>query len=139
MIGGALYPPDFPWAANIYFVQHLAPQEHRAFFSSCRLTLNVTRGAMAQMGYCPSGRLFEAAACGAPLLSDWWEGLDTFFTLGEELLIAHTAEDTINALQLSDAQLARMSRAARQRTLEEHTATRRAVELETALASTTRR
>ena len=135
LIGGALYPPDFPWAVNIYFVRHLPPEEHRAFFSSSRLTLNVTRGAMAQMGYCPSGRLFEAAACGVPLLSDWWEGLDTFFTPGEEILIAHTAEDTISALQLSDAQLARLSRAARQRTLEEHTAARRAVELETALAA----
>jgi spore maturation protein CgeB len=89
---------------------------------------------MAQMGYCPSGRLFEAAACGVPLLSDWWEGLDTFFTPGEEILIAHTAEDIISALQLSHAQLVRMSRAARQRALAEHTAARRAVELETALA-----
>jgi spore maturation protein CgeB len=135
LIAGALYPPDFPWTANIYFVQHLPPQEHAAFFSSCRLTLNVTRGAMAQMGYCPSGRLFEAAACGAPLLSDWWEGLESFFTPGEEILIAHTTEDTLSALQLSDAQLARLSRAARQRTLEAHTAARRAVELETALAA----
>jgi spore maturation protein CgeB len=88
---------------------------------------------MAQMGYCPSGRLFEAAACGVPLLSDWWAGLDAFFTPGEDLLIAHTAEDTISALQLSDAELTRMARAARARTLEEHTAARRAADLEAVL------
>ena len=76
LIGGAQYPPVFPWTDNIYFVRHLPPAEHPAFYSSSRLTLNVTRRAMAAMGYCPSGRLFEAAACGAPILSDDWEGLD---------------------------------------------------------------
>ena len=80
LIGGAQYPESFPWSGNIYFVRHLPPAEHRAFYSSSRLTLNVTRAAMARMGYCPSGRLFEAAACGAPILSDAWEGLDAFFT-----------------------------------------------------------
>ena len=65
LIGGAQYPDSFPWSANIYSVRHLPPAEHRAFYSSSRLTLNVTRAAMARMGYCPSGRLFEAAACGA--------------------------------------------------------------------------
>ena len=136
VIGGALYPAEFPWRENIFFVRHLPPAQHAAFFCSSRLTLNVTRGAMAQMGHCPSGRLFEAAACGAPLLSDWWAGLDSFFTPGAEILVAHTAEDTVNALQLSDAQRARMARAARARTLEEHTAARRAAELEAVLAAT---
>ena len=70
LIGGAQYPSDFPWTSNIYFVRHLPPAMHPAFYSSSRMTLNVTRRAMADMGYCPSGRLFEAAACGAPLLSD---------------------------------------------------------------------
>ncbi|MBV9531252.1 MAG: glycosyltransferase, partial [Bradyrhizobium sp.] len=65
LIGGAQYPKDFPWSPNIYFVRHLPPSEHAAFFASSRLTLNVTRNAMTQMGWCPSGRLFEAAACGA--------------------------------------------------------------------------
>src|ERR1051326_6068152 len=72
VIGGAQYPDSFPWAPNIYFVQHLPPGEHPSFFSSSRATLNVTRRAMAEMGFCPSGRLFEAAACDVPILSDWW-------------------------------------------------------------------
>ena len=79
---------DFPWAPNIYFVRHLPPSEHPDFYSSSRLTLNVTRAAMARMGWCPSGRLFEAAACGAPILTDAWDGLDTFFTPGDEILVA---------------------------------------------------
>jgi spore maturation protein CgeB/dTDP-glucose pyrophosphorylase len=125
VIGGALYPQGFPWAENIFFVHHLPPAEHPAFFSSSRLTLNVTRRAMAQMGHCPSGRLFEAAACGVPVLSDWWEGLDEFFAPGREILIARATEDTIGALQLPDEQLARIARLARQRVFDEHTAGRR--------------
>ena len=66
-IGGAQYPDEFPWTPNIFFVRHLEPAQHPAFFCSSRLTLNVTRRAMKAMGYCPSGRLFEAAACGTPL------------------------------------------------------------------------
>lgn len=135
VIGGAQYPAAFPWTNNIFFVRHLPPAEHPAFYSSSRLTLNVTRQAMAEMGYCPSGRLFEAAACGTPVLSDAWEGLETFFTPGEEILIARTTEDALAALELSDAQLARVARHARQRTLDEHTAERRACQLEQLLDS----
>lgn len=72
VIAGALYPQSFPWSSNIFFVRHLAPATHGAFYCSSRLTLNVTRRAMVELGYCPSGRLFEAAACGVPVLSDSW-------------------------------------------------------------------
>src|SRR5205807_2626504 len=85
VLGGAQYPHDFPWSPNIYFVRHLPPSEHPAFFCSSRATLNVTRPDMVDMGWCPSGRLFEAAACGAAILSDTWEGLDSFFAPGEEI------------------------------------------------------
>jgi spore maturation protein CgeB len=88
---------------------------------------------MAQMGYCPSGRLFEAAACGAPILTDWWEGLDEFFTPGEEILVARTTEDAVEALRLPDIELAKIAWAARERALSEHTADRRAEELEQAI------
>ena len=79
LIGGAQYPQDFPWTRNIFFVRHVPPADHPAFFCSGRMTLNVTRRAMAAMGHCPSGRLFEAAACGTAILSDDWAGLDDFF------------------------------------------------------------
>jgi spore maturation protein CgeB len=134
VIGGAQYPSDFPWGANIFFVRHLPPAEHPAFYCSSRLTLNVTRKAMAEMGYCPSGRLFEAAACGVAMVSDWWEGLDEFFTPGREILIARSSEEAIQALQISDAEAARISRAGREKTLSCHTAEHRAIDLENALA-----
>ncbi len=135
LIGGALYPAEFPWTSNIFFVRHIPPPDHPAFFCSSRLTLNVTRKAMVEMGYCPSGRLFEAAAAGVPVLSDWWDGLDAFLRPGSEILVARTAEDTLAAMDLSDAELKRIAQAARERTLAEHTADRRAIELEEILAA----
>lgn len=129
-IGGALYPREFPWTDNIAFVRHLPPGQHSEFYCSSRLTLNVTRAAMAAMGYCPSGRLFEAAACGIPVLSDEWDGLDFFFRGGDEILVARTTDEAIAALDLPDAELRRIGAAARERTLAEHTADARATELE---------
>jgi spore maturation protein CgeB len=130
LIGGAQYPADFPWTDNIRFVRHMPPPEHPAFYSSSRLTLSVTRKAMADNGWCPSGRLFEAAACGTPLVSDWWDGLDAFFTPGREILVARDTSDTLAALDLDDAALARIARDARDRVLAEHTSEHRAAELE---------
>lgn len=133
LIGGAQYPQAFPWLENIFFVRHLPPAEHPAFFCSSRLTLNVTRRAMAEMGYCPSGRLFEAAACGTPILSDAWEGLDEFFEPETEILIARQTDDVLAALESAPERLARIGQAARERVLAEHTAERRAGQLETLL------
>lgn len=129
LIGGAQYPQNFPWSGNIYFVRHLPPDEHPAFFSSSRLTLNITRRDMAEMGFCPSGRLFEAAACGTPVLSDSWTGLETFFAPGSEILIARSTADSVAALDLDEAEVRRIGLAACERTLAEHTSARRAAEL----------
>jgi spore maturation protein CgeB len=133
LIGGAKYPPAFPWSDNIFFVRHLPPSEHSAFYCSSRLTLNVTRAPMAEMGYCPSGRLFEAAACGAVVLSDAWEGLEQFFEPGSEILVASTTDDALAALGTSDEELARLARAARERVLSDHTSNQRAIQLVAAL------
>ncbi len=129
VIAGAQYPHTFPWTRNIFFVRHLPPAEHAAFYGSSRLTLNVTRAAMARFGWCPSGRLFEAAASGAPILSDAWEGLDAFFTPGRDILVAEDCAGALACLDLGDAELARIAGRARERVLAEHTATRRAREL----------
>jgi spore maturation protein CgeB len=129
VIGGAQYPVDFPWGSNIFFVRHLPPADHPAFYASSPLTLNVTRAAMASMGYCPSGRLFEAAACGTAVLSDAWEGLDCFFEPGREIFTAGSPEEVCEILSLPRAEIDRVARAARERTLTEHTADRRAEEL----------
>jgi spore maturation protein CgeB len=136
VIAGAQYPQSFPWTQNIFFVRHLPPPEHPQFYASSRLTLNVTRRAMALMGWCPSGRLFEAAACGAAILTDRWEGLDAFFTPGAEILVAETSEAALAAVDRSDAELRRIGAAARERVLAMHTSERRAAELETLLRET---
>lgn len=139
LIAGAMYPPGFCWSDNIFFVQHISPPDHAALYSSARLALNVTRRAMARMGYCPSGRLFEAAACGTPILSDTWDGLENFFEPGREILLARTTADTVAALELSDEALELIGRRARERALDQHTARARAIELENLLAAAYRR
>lgn len=130
VIGGAQYPEEFPWTDNIFFVRHLPPGEHPAFFCSSPLTLNVTRAAFASLGHCPSGRLFEAAACGTAVLSDEWDGLDTFFAPGKEILLASNTESALEALALDESELRRIGQRARERTLDEHTADHRAEQLE---------
>ena len=126
VIGGAQYPADFPWSDNIFFVRHLPPDEHPAFFSSSWLTLNVTRAAMARMGHCPSGRLFEAALCGTPIVTDRWDGIEAFFEPGREILVADGASDVIEALELPSVTLDAVASRARERALAEHTAAHRA-------------
>jgi spore maturation protein CgeB len=127
LIGGSGYPEAFPWSPNIWFARHVAPAEHPAFFCSSGLTLNVTRRDMAEYGWCPSGRLFEAAACGAAVVSDRWEGLEAFFEPGREILVAEDTEDVLAALSRTD--IPRIADAARRRTLAEHTSDHRAGEL----------
>jgi spore maturation protein CgeB len=129
VIGGSLYPPTTTWPSNIIRVDHVPPSDHSAFYCSSPITVNVTRRAMASLGYCPSGRLFEAAACGVPVLSDSWEGLEEFFTPGEDILLANDSEAALEAIKLPRGDLQKIGRRARQRTLDEHTGTRRAAEL----------
>ncbi|UJR83451.1 CgeB family protein [Sandaracinus amylolyticus] len=129
VIGGSMYPEGFPWSSNIWYVAHVPPPHHPAFYASSPLTLSVTRGPMKEMGWCPSGRLFEAAACGVPVLSDEFAGLEEFYTPGSEILVAEDGDDAIGAIERPREELARIARRARERTLAEHTATNRAREL----------
>jgi len=126
VVGGSLYPREFPWSDNIWFLEHVPPPEHPAFYCSSNLTLNVTRGAMAKLGHCPSGRLFEAAACGTPILSDTWEGIETFFEPGREILLARSTEEAVDAMSVPPGELAKIGAAARERVLAEHTSDVRA-------------
>jgi spore maturation protein CgeB len=135
VMGGAQYPADFPWLPNLFFVRHLPPAEHSAFYSSSRLTLNVTRSAMAETGWCPSGRLFEASACRTVVVSDAWPGIEEFYAPGEEIIVAKSSGDVSDALALSDFELRRMGEAALERTLSQHTSDHRADELLGALSS----
>lgn len=126
LIGGAMHQDRTNWSSNVRYLEHVAPPAHREFYSSAPLTLNVTRASMAQQGFCPSGRLFEASACGVAILSDWWEGLNHFFEPGSEILVARSTDDSLQALQLDAGQLRRIGGRARTRTLDCHTAAMRA-------------
>jgi spore maturation protein CgeB len=129
VLAGSLYPEDISWPANLWRYPHVSPGDHPALYSGSRLTLNLTREGMARLGFCPSGRLFEAAACGTPIISDWFTGLDQFFAPSEEIFIAHNTADVLNALDASDDELARIATRARERTLAEHTGEQRARQL----------
>jgi spore maturation protein CgeB len=129
MLGGPMYPAEMRVTPNVTCIPHVPPANHPAFYCSSRCTLNLTRAAMKQTGFSPSARLFEAAACGVPIITDGWEGLDQFFEPDREILVAHAAADVVRALSLAPSALARMARRARERTLAEHTADRRAEEL----------
>ena len=130
VLAGSQYPPDFPWVPNLRYLWHLPPADHPAFFCSSGFTLNITRAAMAAAGYCPSGRLFEAAACGTAIISDAWAGLDAFFQPGQEIVVAAESADVLAALDMPEAERLRLARAGRERTLDCHTAAVRARELE---------
>src|SRR5262249_14373227 len=125
---GTLYPWTWQWPANLQRFDHIAPHDHPAFYSSSRLTLNITRAEMARYGYCPSGRFFEAAACRTPIVSDWWEGLETFFDR-DQILVCTSTDEGLAALAASDADLTQIASPARARTLDEHSGDHRAQEL----------
>jgi spore maturation protein CgeB len=138
VLAGSQYP-QHEWPANLRHFDHVSPQDHPALYSSSRFTLNLTRDGMARGGYCPSGRLFEAAACGTPIITDWFTGLDHFFTPREEILIVNSAEDVLQALDTPDEEVSEIAARARERTLAEHTGDRRAQELVSYLESATSR
>jgi spore maturation protein CgeB len=131
IVAGPQYPDDFAWPANVDRIVHLAPAKHRRFYNGLRYTLNVTRKDMVEAGYSPSVRLFEAAACGTPIVSDVWPGIDHFFTPGVETLLARSSADTLGYLRdIPDDERRELGRRARARVLRAHTAAHRAVELE---------
>lgn len=135
VVAGPLYPDDVAWPANVDRIPHLAPGQHPAFYCGQRFTLNLTRRAMMSAGWSPSVRLFEAAACGVPIISDAWPGLETFFRLGHEILIARSPEDILRYLGMLDEEEARrIGRRARKRALAEHTAEHRVEQLESYVA-----
>ncbi len=134
---GPMYPGDLQWPPNVERRPHLSPAEHRAFYNAQRFTLNVTRADMIKAGWSPSVRLFEAAACGVPIISDAWSGLETFFTPGREILVAGSQAEVCEILQhLPEQERAEIGLRARARVLARHTAAHRAAELESLLTGT---
>lgn len=133
-VAGPQYPKDIAWPANVERTEHVAPVDHAAFYAASRYTLNVTRADMIAAGWSPSVRLFEAAACATPIVSDVWDGLASLFEPGREIVLARTCADVLRTLESTDEPARRaMAEAARRRILAEHTAVHRAAELETQL------
>ena len=134
LVAGPQYPASVRWPRNVQRIMHLNPRWHAEFYSSSRMTLNVTRRDMVQAGYSPSVRLFEAAACGAAIVSDNWPGLEHFFRAGEEILLpANGAEVAAMIEHLSEAELRHIGDAAQARVLAQHTSAQRAQQFEKAV------
>ncbi len=134
LLAGPQYPKSLRWPANLRRIIHLNPRWHARFYSASRLTLNVTRRDMVLAGYSPSVRLFEAAACGIPIVSDNWPGLDNFFEPQREILLPASAGDVIRYLTgYSDSDLRRIGEQARARVVAEHTSAKRAGQFEDAV------
>lgn len=140
VVAGAQYPASIRWPRNVERIEHVPPSQHGEFYASLGWALNVTRADMRAAGYSPSVRLFEAAACGTPIISDEWAGLGSFFQPDREIIVARNAEDVAAALNLPDTVRIRIGQCARRRIVIEHTSDHRAEELESyLLASRTRR
>ena len=129
-VAGPQYPAGTAWPGNVERTEHLAPGEHRAFYTAQTFTLNVTRADMVRRGYSPSVRLFEAACCGVPIISDRWPGLDSFFEPGREILTAAGPEEVLEHLRMPAPARQAIAAAARARVLAHHTSDHRAAELE---------
>lgn len=131
VVAGAQYPTEIRWPDNTLRIEHLPPETHRDFYTAQRFTLNVTREQMILAGYSPSVRLFEAAACAVPVISDQWPGLDHFFVPGEEILLASTGDDVLTYLrEFPEEERRTVGERARRKVLDLHSAARRAEELE---------
>jgi len=129
VVAGPQYPQSIDWPANVERIEHLPPDEHADFYAASRFTLNVTRANMIAAGRSPSVRLFEAAACATPVISDRWDGLDRLFEPGHEILLADSSDDVVKLLH--HAQSAdEIGNAARRRVLSEDTSDHRALQLE---------
>lgn len=131
IVAGPQYPTDIRWPQNVKRIIHLEPKLHPPFYSSSRFTLNLTRKDMIEAGYSPSVRLFEAAGCGAAIISDTWHGIETFFTPGEEILLARSSTSVITYLtSLGDHEAQAIGLRAQERVLAEHSAEKRALQFE---------
>ena len=133
-LAGPMYPATVQYPLNVERTEHLPPADHPRFYNRQRFTLNVTRQRMRELGHAPSVRLFEAAACGTPIISDTWPGLDELFEPGHEVLVADSTDDVMAYLHdLSESDRQAIGAAARQRVLAHHTAAHRAAEFEAAV------
>jgi spore maturation protein CgeB len=131
VVAGPQYPRSLRWPRNVRRIEHLPPERHRGFYNAQRFTLNLTRADMIAAGFSPSVRLFEAAACGTPIISDQWDGLETLFEPDLEILIAGGTRQVLDWIRdFTEEDRQALGARGRARVLAQHTAAHRAEELE---------
>jgi spore maturation protein CgeB len=135
ILAGPQYPPQIVWPENVRRIVHLEPEFHSYFYSSSLFTLNLTRDEMVKAGYSPSVRIFEAAGCGTAIISDAWPGIESFFKINEEILLASSSADVISFLKMDQHEAVKIGRRAQERVLAEHSAARRALDFEQIVGS----
>ncbi|WCR10824.1 glycosyltransferase [Paracoccus stylophorae] len=112
---------------NVRALGHVPTRDHNALNASARMVLNIARDSMAETGFSPATRVFEAAGAGACIVTDAWEGVEMFLAPGEEILVARDGQDVADLVRsVSPQRAARIGEAALQRVLNEHTYTHRA-------------
>ena len=115
---------------NVRWIGHVGTRAHNRVNSSARMVLNINRESMASVGFSPPTRVFEAAGAATCLITDYWAGIEEFFTPGCEILVARNAQDIADLLRTVDAKLAReIGEAMRRRALQEHTYALRALQV----------
>lgn len=137
VVAGAQYPDTISWPDNVMHVPHVPPSEHAHFYASVDWTLNITRSDMRAAGYSPSVRLFEAAACGTPVISDPWPGLESFFEPGVDIIVADDGDDVLAALCSSESFRLNVGERAWSEVTAAHTSAHRAAQLEALLLGDT--
>jgi len=135
VVAGPQYPADIAWPVNVERIEHLPPDEHPAFYSAQRFTLNVTRADMIAAGWSPSVRLFEAASCRTPIISDRWPGLTEILPV----VVADTTNDVVAALLDDTGASYAVAERAEKIVRARHTGTARAAELDEYLVEARKR
>jgi spore maturation protein CgeB len=131
VVAGSQYPANLEWPANVSRIEHLPQERHPQFYGAQRYALNITRADMRAAGFSPSVRLFEAAACGTPIVSDIWPGIESLFKPGKEILLVDNMHQVVQLLsELPDERRRDIAAAARRRLMREHTPHHRACQLE---------
>jgi spore maturation protein CgeB len=127
---------DKPVSGNVRYLGHVYTHEHNAFNCSPKAVLNISRDSMAQTGFSPATRVFEAAGAGACIISDAWKGIELFLEPGKEILVARSGAEVAEILNtLTDTEARQIGEAARRRVLSEHTYTHRAIQVEELLSA----
>ena len=122
--------------ANVKWIGHVGTADHNRVNCSARMVLNVNRESMADVGFSPPTRIFEAAGAGACVITDEWAGIDTFFRPGTEILVASSAEQIVHWLRSVDGSRERkIGEAMLARALRDHTYSLRARQVDTILKS----